>query len=316
MTVALAVVTPLMAPRTLDDWAELVRGDLTGAVEGLVAAGRHLTEAKAQHPGTFVAWLESGAVGIGPRHAQRLMVIAGAVSELDATHCVALPAGDSTALYELARLDPTDLEAAIGAGQVTPDMSRKDAKALVARYRTGGGAPKEPRIVPPANGPDTEAVPAQFAAIVIDPPWQYGNTATRGAAQDHYSTMGLEELEALPVAGLASPASHLYLWVTNSSRTLSPQLRRPRPPPIPRQCPALHPSRLGSLGLTARAIGRNPPVNPKSVGRFADHDEVIRTMAAEECSTRQILARLGRAAGRETKLRDYCKRPAIAAATP
>jgi len=49
-------------------------------------------------------------------------------------------------------------------------------------------------------------------AIVIDPPWRYDNVATRGAAEDHYPTMSLDELAALdlPAAGDA----HLYLWVT------------------------------------------------------------------------------------------------------
>ena len=52
-----------------------------------------------------------------------------------------------------------------------------------------------------------------YPTIVIDPPWQYDNKATRGAAEDHYSTMSLDELEALVVP--ATDNAHLYLWVTN-----------------------------------------------------------------------------------------------------
>lgn len=52
-----------------------------------------------------------------------------------------------------------------------------------------------------------------FSAIVADPPWQYDNRATRGAAEDHYSTMTLEDVKALDVP--AAPDSHLYLWTTN-----------------------------------------------------------------------------------------------------
>lgn len=54
-----------------------------------------------------------------------------------------------------------------------------------------------------------------FRVIVADPPWQYGNKATRGAAEDHYSTMTIEELCALPVEAGAADNAHLYLWVTN-----------------------------------------------------------------------------------------------------
>lgn len=57
----------------------------------------------------------------------------------------------------------------------------------------------------------------QYGAIVIDPPWRYGNSATRGAAEDHYPTMTLDELAELPstCAPLQeSENSHLYLWTT------------------------------------------------------------------------------------------------------
>lgn len=52
-----------------------------------------------------------------------------------------------------------------------------------------------------------------YATIVIDPPWRYSNTSTRGAAEDHYETMSLDELAALDIPGAEN--SHLYLWVTN-----------------------------------------------------------------------------------------------------
>jgi N6-adenosine-specific RNA methylase IME4 len=53
-----------------------------------------------------------------------------------------------------------------------------------------------------------------FRTIVIDPPWRYDNVTTRGAAEDHYQTMGLDELARLEVP--AGENAHLYLWTTNS----------------------------------------------------------------------------------------------------
>lgn len=60
------------------------------------------------------------------------------------------------------------------------------------------------------------AVPeGQFATIVADPPWRYGNTSTRGAAEDHYPTMSIDELCELDVAPTrAADQSHLYMWTT------------------------------------------------------------------------------------------------------
>lgn len=55
----------------------------------------------------------------------------------------------------------------------------------------------------------------QYATFVADPPWQYGNTSTRGAAENHYGTMTIEELCALDVVrDRAADQSHLYLWTT------------------------------------------------------------------------------------------------------
>jgi len=57
------------------------------------------------------------------------------------------------------------------------------------------------------------AVGVVYPTIVIDPPWRYDNVATRGAAEDHYPTMSMAELEALELP--AAVDAHLYLWVTN-----------------------------------------------------------------------------------------------------
>jgi len=54
-----------------------------------------------------------------------------------------------------------------------------------------------------------------FSTFVADPPWQYGNTSTRGAAENHYETMSIEELCALDVVpNHAAEQAHLYLWTT------------------------------------------------------------------------------------------------------
>lgn len=53
--------------------------------------------------------------------------------------------------------------------------------------------------------------------IVADPPWRYANTSTRGAAEDHYPTMSIDEICALGpgvIAERAAAESHLYLWTT------------------------------------------------------------------------------------------------------
>ncbi|MBA3844355.1 MAG: methyltransferase [Actinobacteria bacterium] len=70
-------------------------------------------------------------------------------------------------------------------------------------------------VLPPVVIEDAPLPEGQYRVIVADPPWRYGNTATRGAAEDHYPTMSLDELAALEVETRSAPDAHLYLWVTN-----------------------------------------------------------------------------------------------------
>ena len=44
-----------------------------------------------------------------------------------------------------------------------------------------------------------------YSIIYADPPWQYQRNKVQGAAENHYPTMGIDELCALPVADLAAP---------------------------------------------------------------------------------------------------------------
>src|SRR5262249_7741622 len=53
----------------------------------------------------------------------------------------------------------------------------------------------------------------RVGTISAAPPWPYRNTASRGAAANHYQTMSLDAIAALPVRELASENAHLHLWV-------------------------------------------------------------------------------------------------------
>ena len=53
----------------------------------------------------------------------------------------------------------------------------------------------------------------KFRTIVADPPWAYADSHCRGAAEDIYPTMRLEDICALPIAERAADESHLFLWV-------------------------------------------------------------------------------------------------------
>jgi len=56
----------------------------------------------------------------------------------------------------------------------------------------------------------------KYSLIYADPPWQYSNAASNGAADDHYSTMSIAELKRLPVWSMAEDNAVLAMWYTGT----------------------------------------------------------------------------------------------------
>lgn len=203
----------LRSEETAEFWEARIRPHLAGAVASIVEAGREFAEAK-----TSVVHGEFGRLaellGMTPRTVQMFMAVAGHAGLSNAKHVSLLPPSWGT-LYQLSRLEPPALEAAIEAGEVRPDMERKDAMQLVARYRIEAGELARAEPSAPA------VITGTFRTITADPPWKYDNRATRAAAEDHYPTLTVEELKALdvdggPVRDRAADGCHLYLWTTNA----------------------------------------------------------------------------------------------------
>ena len=68
--------------------------------------------------------------------------------------------------------------------------------------------------------PVTKAAKYRFGTVLADPPWQFQNRTGKMAPEHkrlmRYPTMTLEEIAELPVAEIAAPTAHLYLWVPNA----------------------------------------------------------------------------------------------------
>jgi ParB-like chromosome segregation protein Spo0J len=104
-----------------------------------------------------------------------------------------------------------DLEEHVRAGTMAIDKAHRKVVEREKRARVERLA-----LVPTPPTPTT-----RFRSIVIDPPWQYENTASHGAASNHYPTMTFEELKSLEVP--ATDEAHLYLWVTNTFVRIGPR---------------------------------------------------------------------------------------------
>lgn len=56
----------------------------------------------------------------------------------------------------------------------------------------------------------------KYKLILCDPPWNYQNKASNGAASNHYDTMKLEDMKRLPVWDLAADDAVLAMWYTGT----------------------------------------------------------------------------------------------------
>jgi len=60
----------------------------------------------------------------------------------------------------------------------------------------------------------------KVGTILADPPWRFQNRTGKMAPEhrrlSRYSTLSLQDIMELPIAQLALPESHLYLWVPNA----------------------------------------------------------------------------------------------------
>jgi N6-adenosine-specific RNA methylase IME4 len=54
----------------------------------------------------------------------------------------------------------------------------------------------------------------RYSVILADPPWRYDFAGGQGCADNHYSTLGLGDLKALPIGAFSASDSVLLMWAT------------------------------------------------------------------------------------------------------
>jgi len=95
-----------------------------------------------------------------------------------------------------------------GGANEPPALSGREAAVTVNRRET-----KQPPSHD--NLQATEFPPGRYPLILADPPWRYENPPMGGgnrAIENHYPTMSLDEICALPVGMHAADDALLYLW--------------------------------------------------------------------------------------------------------
>jgi len=61
---------------------------------------------------------------------------------------------------------------------------------------------------------DITSTDKKYNIIYADPPWRYSDGGCNGAAENHYSTMSIKDICALPVKDIAAADCVLFMWTT------------------------------------------------------------------------------------------------------
>ena len=139
------------------------------------------------------------------------------------------PEHAKAALATAAGTSPRTAQAVLTLEKKSPERFEKVAKGeltLPGAFRELKEQERENKrqdnavVVAAAPNPETLVGKQAFSTIVIDPPWDWGDEGDQdqlGRARPTYQTIPAEDLPKLPVAALAAPNAHIYLWITNRS---------------------------------------------------------------------------------------------------
>lgn len=126
-------------------------------------------------------------------------VEAGIVSVSAAADVASLPAEEQVEL--VARGEKEILEAAKAIRAERADQKRA-ARTVLLNELSNRNAPLPER---------------KYSVIYADPPWQYDFSPSNDrSVENHYPTMAIEDICALPVEGIATPDAMLFLWAPPS----------------------------------------------------------------------------------------------------
>lgn len=119
-----------------------------------------------------------------------------------------------SAAADVATLPKEEQREIVARGEKEILQAAKTIRAEKAVVRRGE---RLERIAEISKGNAELGTETRYPVIYADPPWRYENPpmgATGRSIENHYPTMSLDEICALPVGDLAADDAMLYLWAT------------------------------------------------------------------------------------------------------
>jgi hypothetical protein len=190
--------------RTEQEWATIIRSDLAHAVEGMVAAGQHLAQARCElGRGRYGDMLR--AANLHERTAERLMRIAESPVLTNPDYAARLPTSMRT-LSELTRFPSPILEGYLQDGTINVATERADVEKLL----------KEPK---PTHGSGSEFSQPVAEAAQSKPPVEQMEAKMARNAEEEAEALA-EKIEAKERCSFCDEAAAKDLKLAcNASRT-------------------------------------------------------------------------------------------------
>ena len=192
------------ASDTPEYWAERINNKWDAVVRSAVDIGKDLIEAKVRvGHGNFRKLLP--LLHFNKDKAALFMRLAQHEWFLNVSNIIHLP--DSYVTQgQLAKYKPAELDAMVEQGVVHSGMTAKDLSNYQRKLKHDDMCEAEP-------------MEGTYQVIYADPPWDYGDkrdiTTGYSGAEDHYPSMTIEELCALPVESITGENAVLFMWTTS-----------------------------------------------------------------------------------------------------
>jgi N6-adenosine-specific RNA methylase IME4 len=130
-------------------------------------------------------------------------------------HAVERGAVSVSAAADVATLSAQEQREIVARGEREILRAAQDIRARKAEIRR---AERIERLAATCNHSTPFPSDRRYAVLYADPPWHFEvyneESGIERAAGNHYSTMSLDEICALPVPRLASPDAALFMWTT------------------------------------------------------------------------------------------------------
>jgi len=190
---------------------------------------RHLDESQRAMVAAKVATLKLGdnqhSEGSSIEGASRLLNVGHASVERAKTvqragtpeliHAVERGAVSVSAAADVATLSAQEQREIVARGEREILRAAQDIRARKAEIRR---AERIERLAATCNQSAPFPSDRRYAVLYADPPWHFEvyneESGIERAAGNHYPTMSLEDICALPVLSLATPAAALFMWTT------------------------------------------------------------------------------------------------------